>query len=98
MKLLIRGVKRLHLSKYLEHFIITVTPVGATGAHVDGKVIYASHKETESFSGNTNSKGEMSPSHSWPIGGNSNLGIFHVNVHASAKGHKPASATTTFNV
>jgi hypothetical protein len=69
-----------------------------SGAHVDGKVIYASHKETESFSGNTDSKGEMSPSHSWQIGGHSNPGIFPVNVHVSAKGYKPASATTTFNV
>jgi hypothetical protein len=69
-----------------------------SGANVDGKVIYASHETTEPFSGITDSKGEMSPSHSWQIGGHSNPGIFRVNVHASAKGYKPASATTTFNV
>jgi hypothetical protein len=61
-------------------------------------VIYASQETTKSFSGITDSKGDMKPPDSFPIGGNSNPGIFRVNAHASAKGYKPASATTTFEV
>jgi hypothetical protein len=61
-------------------------------AHVDGKVIYASHENI------TDSKGDMNPPHSWQIGGNSDPGTFRVNAHASSKGYKPASATTAFVV
>jgi hypothetical protein len=67
-------------------------------AHVDGKVIYASHEKIEPFSGITDSKGDMNPPHSWQIGGNSDPGTFRVNAHASSKGYKPASATTAFVV
>ena len=63
-----------------------------SGAHIDGKVIYASKVTTEPFSDVTDNKGEMNPPHSLQIGGNSNPGTFHVNAHASAKGYKPASA------
>jgi hypothetical protein len=40
----------------------------------------------------------MKPPDPFPIGPNSNPGIFRVNAHASAKGYKPADATTTFEV
>jgi hypothetical protein len=68
------------------------------GPNVDGKVIYASNEHTETFSGITGSNGDMKPSHSWQIGGNSKTGIFTVNAHADAKGYNPASATKTFEV
>jgi hypothetical protein len=69
-----------------------------SGAHVNGQVIYASHETTKPFEGITDSKGDMNPSYSFPIGGDSNPGTFHVNAHVSAKGYKSASATKTFNV
>jgi hypothetical protein len=69
-----------------------------SGAHVDGKVIYASKVTTKTFSGTTDSKGEMNPQYSWRIGGDSNTGTFRVNVDVSAKGYKSASATTSFEV
>jgi hypothetical protein len=46
-----------------------------SGAHVDGKVAYASNEHIETFSGITDSNGDMKPSHSWPIGPNSKPGI-----------------------
>jgi hypothetical protein len=68
------------------------------GVNVDENVIYTSHEHIETFSGITDSKGDMKPSHSWTIGGNSKTSTFSVNAHADAKGYKPASATQTFEV
>jgi hypothetical protein len=68
------------------------------GAHVDGKVTYASHEHIETFSGITDSNGDMKPSYSWTIGPNSKLGIFRVDVNSDAQGYKSGSGTTTFEV
>jgi len=59
---------------------------------------YASHEHIETFSGITESNGDMKPSYSWKIGPNSKPGIFHVNVDVSAKGYRSGSATKTFEV
>jgi hypothetical protein len=67
-----------------------------SGAHVDGKVTYASHETTKQFSGITDTTGEMKPPYSWTIGPGSKPGIFRVDANADAKGYKSASATTTF--
>jgi hypothetical protein len=74
----------------------SIKPV--SGAHVDGKVTYTSHEHIETFSGITDSNGDMDPSDSWKIGPNSKPGIFHTNVDVSAKGYRSGSASTTFEV
>jgi hypothetical protein len=68
-----------------------------SGANVNGRVVYASHQTTNTFSGVTDDKGEIDP-YSWQIGGHSNTGTFPVNVDVSSKGYTPASATKSFTV
>jgi uncharacterized membrane protein YgcG len=67
------------------------------GAEISGEVDYASHKTTKTFSGITDSTGQMSP-YSWPIGGNSDNGTFTVKVKASKSGYVEGFATKTFRV
>jgi hypothetical protein len=66
----------------------------ASGALVDGAVTYASGSTVKSFSGTTDENGQYS--YSWRIGGNSNPGIFNVNVNVSSNGESltmPSSFT-----
>jgi len=91
-------VHKLYLSRSLTNTIyIYNSSKPVSDANVDGKVIYASGSIPHGFSGTTDANGEIDP-YAFPIGGNSNTGIFHVDVDVSAKGYETASETKSFRV
>lgn len=80
---------------------ITVKVTDAKGkavkdASVSGTILYASTKTIKPFSGKTNANGEFV--YTWQIGGNSNPGIFGVEVKAIKSGFDTGYASTTFKV
>ena len=64
-------------------------------ADVEGSVTYVSG-HLESFSGKTDSSGEVK--HSWRISGNASPGDFDVDVDVSASGYKDVSESDSFEV